>query len=127
MALASDQRTMSLTDWPVASLKAATTAGTLFTLAFIFSYETESGYRHTLQIAVLSLGWPCALVVIAVAFATVTFLEFRRAGMHLAAARTCDAARSHLRQKAGAGHRADIHAIMRRLSPPRAPPRSSPS
>jgi hypothetical protein len=84
----------------------ATVAITLFTLAFIFSYETESGYRHTLQIAVLSLGWPCALVVIAVAFATVTFLEFRRAGMHLAAARTCDAARSHLRQKAGAGHRA---------------------
>lgn len=85
----------------------ATVAITLFTLAFIFSYEIDSGYRHTLQVAALTLGWPLVLPAIVLVFAIVTFLEFRRAGRHLAASRPRAATRARLTEKVGPADRGD--------------------
>jgi hypothetical protein len=57
----------------------------LFTLAFIFSYDIDVGYRQTLSIAALSAAWPGVLLAIVFLLALVFFLQLRDAGKRPAA------------------------------------------
>jgi hypothetical protein len=58
---------------------------TLFTLAFIFSYDVESDndYRQTLLIAILSAGWPCVALAIALMLVVTPFPYLRHAAVRL--------------------------------------------
>lgn len=80
----------------------ATVAIVVFTLTFIFSYEFENGYRQTLTIAALALAWPCALSLMALVLAMIIALEYRHAGMHLAASQEGTRMRAHQKRKVAA-------------------------
>lgn len=77
----------------------------LFTLAFIFSYDVDVGYRQTLSVAALSIAWPGVVAAIVLLLTLILLFQLRDAMMRLVASRK-RGSMPHGRQKMeGAVHR----------------------
>lgn len=71
----------------------------LFTLAFIFSYDVDVGYRQTLSVAALSIAWPAVVAAILLLLILILLLQLRDGTMRLVASRKCGSMPRQGRQK----------------------------
>jgi len=67
----------------------------LFTLAFISSYDVDSGYRQTLSVAALSIAWPAVVAAIVLLLTLILLLQLRDAVTCLVASRRRKAMTRH--------------------------------